>query len=247
MKVEGKLIMKDEIDNLIIPSGPVFPPATNGELFLLTQKVGEDYPGVYVYNNDDWSVWTNVQQGTVFPQSPALGQMFLYTGPSAKHGTYIFEGTVWVALAQTTGSILQVVTGNFNAFAGTTTTTASSTPTIATGTRIWSSAITITTGSRVLLSTQAFVDHSNSNRTVVLLFFRNNTLIGVAPTNVPNAGQPCAVSFTNYDEPVTPGVTYTYSCRCAAIGGGSWYLNQDKNGNKFGGGFTNSFSLTEII
>lgn len=141
--------------------------------------------------------------------------------------------------------LFQIVTGAIPSISGTTQVAYTATPTITSGTQIWSQSITSTLGSRVLIKTQVFGDHSVNNRSISLFLFRDTTLIGATVFNISTSGTMNGVSYMDYDS-ITPGGTYVYSCRVAANGSGTWYINQSKAGSKFGGGFTNSFSLTEI-
>jgi hypothetical protein len=143
------------------------------------------------------------------------------------------------------GSI-QILTGVINSYSGTTVVAITNTPTTSNGTQIWSQSMTVNAGTRVLLACQLFGDTSNSDQYITVAFFRNTILIGVTVINVSKSGNPSAATYLDYDNDVTSGVTYTYSCRVGIGSNGTWYINQDKNGNKWGGGFKNSFSLTEV-
>jgi hypothetical protein len=142
-------------------------------------------------------------------------------------------------------TFLQLVTGTIGSFSGTATMPINATPTSTTGTQVFSQAITMTTGTKVLLKAQFFGDYSSNSRFISIAFFRNTTLIGMTVLPIYSTGVPNSASYMDYDAGLTPGTTYTYSCRVGGSANGTWYINQDKNANKFGGGFTNSFSLTE--
>ena len=156
---------------------------------------------------------------------------------------YWCTGTQWVGMAS---SVVQVVAGTIPVLSGTTQMPITSTPTASTGTLAWQQDITVTTGSRILLKCQLMADHSTRPRNINAAFFRDGTLIGMTSMAIDNSGTPNSVSYMDYDQNMGPGV-HTYQCRIGASGSGTWYLNQDKNGARWGGGFLNTFSLTEIL
>jgi hypothetical protein len=142
--------------------------------------------------------------------------------------------------------IYQVVTGTIASFSGTATMPITAAPTVTTGVENFSQAITMTLGTRVLLKAQLFGDYSTNGRFISIAFFRDTTLIGMTVLAVSSTGVPNSASYMDYDAGLTPGAMYTYSCRVGGSASGTWYINQNKNAAKFGGGFSNSFSLTEI-
>lgn len=99
MKVVGHFDMGREINNLILPSGPTFPEASEGEVFLLTQQQGVHEPGSYVYKNNNWVLWNSTPTGASFPSSGETGQSFYKTGDD--EGLYVFNGSTWTLLTTT--------------------------------------------------------------------------------------------------------------------------------------------------
>jgi hypothetical protein len=156
---------------------------------------------------------------------------------------YWCTGTKWTPMIPTT---LQIITGTISAYSGTTSYPITAAPTTSGGTQIWSQSITTTVGSRILLKCQLFGDTSVNNRFITVAFFRNSTIIGVTTITIATSGTPASCSYMDYDNGLAPG-TYTYSCRVGGGGSGTWYINQNKSGNNFGGSFSNAYSLTEII
>ena len=156
---------------------------------------------------------------------------------------YWCTGTQWLNMAN---SMVQVVNGVIPVLSGTTQMPITATPTATTGTQLWSQDITLTVGSRVLLKCQLMGDHSTKPRNIHAAFFRDNILIGMTTMDIANSGSPAAISYMDYDQNMGVG-THTYQCRIGASGSGTWYINQDKNGKNWGGGFSNSFSLTEVL
>ena len=113
------------------------------------------------------------------------------------------------------------------------------------GTQIFSQAVTIKLGTKILLQASLFGDYSVNNRYLTVAFFRDSTLIGAIPFSITMSGIINSATFSDHDAGVVPGQTYTYSCRVGGSGTGTWYINQDKNGNRYGGAFANTFSLME--
>ena len=53
MKTHGTLTL-NVLENLVLPRGSQFPEASQDELFRLTETVGQNQPGVYIYQNNAW-------------------------------------------------------------------------------------------------------------------------------------------------------------------------------------------------
>lgn len=157
---------------------------------------------------------------------------------------YWCTGTTWVDMLASR-VVHQVVAGTVGRFSGTSTIPVATTPTSTMGTQVWSRAVTVKRGQRILLENQIFGDYSVNSRYITVAYFRDTSLIGVAPFNIAATGIINGTSFMDYDTGLVPGNTYTYSCRVGGSGTGTWYVNQNKNGDRYGGGFANTFTLTE--
>ena len=151
------------------------------------------------------------------------------------------------AVAVGVRDIRQQVYGVLGIYSGTAQITASATPTIASGSQIWSQSITMTTGNKLIIDIQMYADHSNNNRIVSFILFRETTPIAAVPVGIASSGFPTMGSFTLTDDGLFPGQTYTYSVRVGASGGGTWYVNQDKNGNNYGTVPTGRYRFIETI
>ena len=151
------------------------------------------------------------------------------------------------------GRILQMLTSTVSATNGTNTVTYNNTtPTTAFGAQIFSMSITpVAASSDVQFSGSILVDHSISNRSIFLFFFRGTTCIGTSMAATGTTGYPVAIGFQFTDTPATTAAT-TYTIRAATYnpggGGGTWYINSSSAGARFGGTMAlNSVSLTELL
>lgn len=157
---------------------------------------------------------------------------------------YWCNGTSWEDLSASQ-IVHQLVSGTIGRFSGTSQIPVSTTPTSTLGTQVFTQPITIKLGTKVLLQASLFGDYSVNTRYITVAFFRDSTLIGAVPFSINTSGVINSATFSDHDSGVVAGNTYTYSCRVGGSGTGTWYINQDKNTNRYGGAFSNTFTLTE--
>lgn len=180
----------------------------------------------------------------VYANRPAAGVSKRFFFSTDSEALYFDDGVAWVLVS---GDIAQFVQGNIPNMSGTTTISLASSPTLSSGTQLWSQSFTTTPGSsRIHIEVPLIVDSSSSNRSLVVTLFRGNTLIGVTTCEVASSGAPNSVLLSVCDMPLAAG-TYVYTCRVGLSGGGTWYVNQDKSGNTLGGNMSTKFTMTEYF
>lgn len=149
----------------------------------------------------------------------------------------------------------QIISGNISPRSGSTRLDITSTPTVSSGTQIWSQSITTMEGSsRIKISMDVVGDSSNDSRYINIILLRDSTVLGVFPSTVKggllsSGGNIRNIAITHIDYlPTTTPTIYTYSAR-ACIGGGNatWYLGQDSDGNNFNNKIKSTYSLKEFL
>lgn len=104
MKTHGTLTL-NVIENLVLPRGSQFPEASQDELFRLTETVGQNQPGVYIYQNNAW-----IPFGQPQPKAFVHGTIGAFTGnslidsfvsaPTIGQGTEIWSAEITTQSAQ---------------------------------------------------------------------------------------------------------------------------------------------------
>lgn len=158
------------------------------------------------------------------PAAGTIGAVFIATDV---HQIYRDTGIIWEIIADGNASVYQTLTSNIAATTGTTTKTdANTTPVSTNGSLIWTQSITpLFSTSRISIEGSVQIDHSTTNRRVILALFRDTTCIGVVTEVITTSVQSKSVAISFVDYPATTAAT-TYTIRAWANGSGTWYIAQ---------------------
>jgi hypothetical protein len=111
MRIDGIQLQEgSNISNLVVASGNSFPALPNeGELFFRSD-IDVRVKGLYGFINGSWdrissSAALTTPAGTNLPQytNANIGELFYLSTNDAREGLYVFTGTAWASIAESTG------------------------------------------------------------------------------------------------------------------------------------------------
>lgn len=177
-----------------------------------------------------------IGNGTNYVSSP------LTAGP----GILISNAPGSVTVSATANALRQAGAVDIGPLTGTAQIGTVNAPTITDGFQIATITVTpISTVSKFVLNSIIWADNSNTNRSVQVAVFRNNTLVGTASSVITTSGRPQTLGILINDSPATTD-TLVYSLRVGANGTGTTYINQAGTYN-LGGSGKSSFTIDELI